>query len=242
MGPRRHRISAALGPLTIATVVATTACNGEVGGSGTGASGTAGAPSSCAGAVAGTLHGPDFDGVFCAGSLDPYLFVPHPTYGETYTEPYDVSVFSVTDIPASVPAGSTMDLTTLVGVSAATPGTYGSVQGDCGGIAICVATPIPAGLDCGNGTENCPPGCAPQGSEMDPVCQPIQPETCYTAGPADMSCIAQEAAGEVMGSWTLELTSVAPVGPSPQRSAIHGSLTATMVAQPGGTATLTLTF
>jgi hypothetical protein len=174
--------------------------------------------------------------------LDPYLLVPHPTYGETYTEPYEVSVFSVTDIPVSVPADSTMVLTTLVGVSAATPGTYGSAQGDCGGIAICVATPIQAGLDCGNGTESCPPGCALQGPEDGLVCQPVQPETCYAAGPTNMSCTVQEPAGEVMGSWSLELTSVAPVGPSPERSAIHGSLTATMVTQPSGTATLTLTF
>jgi hypothetical protein len=133
------------------------------------------------------------------------------------------------------------------GVSAASPGTYGSAMGACGRVGLCITFPPPPGLDCGDascnyGNCNCPPGCAPAGPWPQFTCQPKGQYTCYAASAAT-DCGTQKSPQTPAGSWTLDLSSVVfygDAGPN-QEYTVHGTFTATMVEVDAAASTATLT-
>jgi hypothetical protein len=149
-----------------------------------------------------------------------------------------------TNVQFQTPTNATSgDLTIDVGVSAASPGVYGSAQGSCGGVVFCAELPIPASVNCGDAAApmSCPPGCALQGPALGPTCMPVGPENCYQAQAAS-DCVVGTKSPQ--GSWTLVLTSVAPYGGADggpgSRFIVHGALEATIVGAAAGLGTANL--
>jgi hypothetical protein len=171
------------------------------------------------------------------------LHVSNAANGDSCTVPGDAS---------NVSFGASIVLKAIA------PGVYSSSQSntsnECANITLDYSLPITVDCsDAGRGPD-CPPGCPislctegdashDEGGEV--LCTPCQgagaPEVFYTAeGPCD--------AAPSVGSWEVTLTSVVPYAgdaglPSGTVSYIaHGSLTATLVAAKGETATLSMTF
>jgi hypothetical protein len=192
----------------------------------------------------GTLSGPNLSADVCVGGTFAYL--ERTVYGRlimiinSASEEDGVRFRLPTDALRA-------DFATLLGVSTATPGTYSSANGDCGGIALCIYFPVPPSVDCGDSSVDCPPGCGLEGPVSDPLCMPINPETCYEANAAS-DCVG---AATQQGSWTLKLVSVGPFVVTDGGTAgegtfpVHGTFNAKMPSDADagtGTATLDLTF
>ena len=95
---------------------------------------------------------------------------------------------------------------------------------------------MPPGVDCDGGVPpTCPPGCATACSSAGCLpCTPSAPSVSYNAQ-ASSDCLGDPQT--VMGSWTVNLTSVVPSGDAgifPMYYIPHGTLTATMVTDDGG--------
>jgi len=201
--------------------------------------------------VSGSFTGTDLAGYVCAGGAFAYLEkTPNTSVAASQLLLIIDSSFSgnpATMLQFQMPAGVTSgDLTILAGVSAATPGTYGSANGACGGVVLCAELALPPGLDCGDASSDCPPGCALEGPVSGPTCMPEAPETCYEAQAAS-DCV--DGTQTVEGSWTATLTSVEPYdaegGASLDRYVVHGSFTTTMVGGDdagAGSGSMTLRF
>jgi hypothetical protein len=158
-------------------------------------------------------------------------------------------VESSSGVRFSSPANATgAELIGMVGVGAASPGTYagGTAGNACGSLTFCTYLPVPASVDCDGGTPSaCPAGCALEGPIMGPSCTPVTPEECYSAGGVS-GCASDAQTPE--GSWTLTLTSVTPYNGATGPGAyyvIHGTFSANMIGGDDagtGSETLTLSF
>jgi hypothetical protein len=230
--------------LAIALAGALPACGGSTPASSGGGPGCPeGAGNTLPGSVPlrGGVTGPNISGQICTngsfavveslagtGATDPFAI----TLG---TSPSASSAAGNSWIVFQSPEGATSgEAEAVIGLNAASPGTYSSADGACAYVIVCADMPY---------TSNPPPVCGDGGT-----CVPTQAlSQCYQAqGPT--SCDGEKSATTVIGSWSLTLTSVAPgvedsaIGTLDQTA--HGSLTATLVADDPrlGGATLSVTF
>jgi hypothetical protein len=194
--------------------------------------------------ASGTLVGDNVLAAVCLGgafaylekpaySTSPYIFIANTAGSGTTTE---------FQRPADALFG---EITVLTGVSAASPGTYGS-DSSCGSVVVCVGLPTPP-IDCGDSSFTCPAGCGLFGPVSNPMCQPVEPTDCWTAYTGAL-CVPGGHPQTPGGSWSLTLTSVDSPGADvgiDARLNVHGSLTATLLGNGDaglGPATLTLSF
>jgi hypothetical protein len=201
----------------------------------------------------GSFSGPNLGGEICSGGAFAYLertqgsssvpsqilFILDPALSG------DFKSFIHFDEPANATSG---ELSIFSGVSAAAPGSYGSANGSCGSVVLCVSLPIPAGVDCGDAgsPSSCPPGCSLTGPVSGLTCNPITPENCYSAqGTSD--CVLGTQAPS--GSWTLNLSSVESYdsgagGGGIQDYRVHGTFTSSLPGDDAGlgTATVSMSF
>jgi hypothetical protein len=257
----------ALGALVVAAG-ALAACNGQTGdtadaSTGDGGSGDTGGPGNDAGyalgdcgpsaglagyatAASGTVVGPGVSAALCGAEA--YLFQSR------YSMPSGDYLFYLdsttsSSIELQSPAGASDALLTgMMQVSTPAPGVYRSSDAtSCGFLSFSYALPVPAGVDCGDNTvgPDCPPGCgsACSGLGCEP-CTPQQPEVDYGASAAS-DCLGDTQ--PVAGSWTVTLTSVVPyeddagANENGPHYTTHGTVTATLPDEEGGTDTVTLT-
>lgn len=188
--------------------------------------------------ASGTFAGADLNGFVCTGGADVYLEKTQASsyVGSQYLVVMNSSVSSASGSSFSfvMPADATgADLTIMAGVGSPTPGTYSIDNAtSCGDLAFCVYLPLPATVHCPDDAGVCDSRyCAMQGPVSGPTCQPVTPETCYTAQ-GTSSCLP--GAESQVGSWTLTLASVTPYVSDAGSSGmsyyiVHGSFTATMV-------------
>jgi hypothetical protein len=200
--------------------------------------------------ASGTIDGPDVACTFCNVGASVFVesYATYPTM--TYLElSYGTFQF------ASPTTASDATLDGVLQIAAAAPGTYRSTDPtNCGSFGLSFVLPVPAWVDCGDGSipgPNCPPGCssACSGFGCEP-CTPDPPEGFYEAQ-GGATCF--EVANPAIGSWTITLTSVEPytgdagLAQGRVNYVAHGSLTAQLVggdASDAGSepATLTMTF
>ncbi len=113
----------------------------------------------------------------------------------------------------------------------------------CGDIQLCIDLPGP-GPDCGDAAAptTCPAQCELVLVDGTSTCVSMPPESCYSASvgpPCNGTAI-----GPDVGSFSVDLTSLAPGDSGDGLETAHGTLTATLVGVGGapGNASLTLTF
>ena len=208
-------------------------CGGSAAGSSPTCVATASSVPSPASVVSGTISGPGISADICSGDTFAYLELTQGAQTGLLT--VINGGFDPGGVRFTIPSGAVSGgLASYYSVSAATPGTSSSSNGDCGSVSFCATLPTPTTLDCGDAAANCPPGCAPQGPASAVQCQPVTPTNCYVATSAS-DCLTSRTP---RGSWTLTLTSVGPSVPldggvaGESRSEVHGTVSATLEPDP----------
>lgn len=191
----------------------------------------------------GSFQGDGLNGAFCSGGA--FVQLERAPSGQVLFSAFDTSSNDLSSVVhITEPANATLVyLLSFAGALTAAPGTYSSGS-TCGALTLCVMLPAPTGVDCGNAAPTCPAGCQISGPVSAPTCTPIVPQKCWVAQAAS-DCLG--GTQEVVGSWSLALTSVTPLPADASVNpyfVVHGVFDANLVSDDDAktSATLTLGF
>jgi len=201
-------------------------------------------------AANGSVAGPDVTATVCNAAAS-VLTNRNGTFLEI------ASYSNVTAVTFQNPTDANTPLIDILVPAGATPGRYSSSDAvNCGNVQFSYGLPVPPGTDCDGGAPpQCPPGCisACSGFGCEP-CAPNPPFYGYGASGQTGGICAEvyTQPGTLMGSWTIELTSVVAFQgdagglQGSSYATVHGTLEAQMLGGGGDAgsepATLSLTF